>query len=63
MPVRPRPLAPRIKEICMSKQEDVINRAYRNIPNEVGFAVNWDSISTWRGIKYYWHKLIRKITR
>ena len=47
----------------MSKQEDVINRAYRNIPNEVGFAWNWDTTPTWRGIRYYWHKLIRAVTR
>jgi hypothetical protein len=47
----------------MSKQDDVINRAYGNMPKEVGFACNWDSIPTWRGIKYHWHKLIRKITR
>jgi len=43
--------------------EDTINRAYGNMPREVGFTHNWDFIPTWRGMKYYWHKLIRKITR
>ena len=47
----------------MSKQEDVINRAYSNMPKEVGYAIDWNFIPTWRGVKYYWHKLIRKITR
>jgi hypothetical protein len=47
----------------MSKQEDIINRAYGNMPREVGFNGNWDFIPTWRGIRYYWHKLIRKVTR
>ena len=47
----------------MSKQEDVINRAYSNMPKEVGFSVDWEFIPGWRGIKYYWYKLIRKATR
>jgi len=47
----------------MSKQEDVINKAYGNMPKEVGFNMSWDFIPTLRGIKYYWHKLIRKVTR
>ena len=62
MPVRPRPLAPCVKENSMTPKE-VIDKAYRNIPNEVGFAWNWDTAPTWRGAKYYWHKLIRAITR
>jgi len=47
----------------MSKQEDIINRAYGNMPKEVGFNGNWDVFPSWRGIKYYWYKLIRKVTR
>ena len=43
--------------------KETIDQAYRNIPHEVGFAYNWDSIPTWRGVRYYWHKLIRKATR
>ena len=63
MSVRVRPLAPFIGESCMSKQEDVLNKAYGNMPREVGFTSSWDFIPTWRGIRYYWHKLVRKITR
>ena len=62
MRVRVPPLAPIIGDNCMSSK-DVINRAYGNMPKEVGFTVNWDFIPTWRGIKYYWYKLIRKVTR
>ena len=47
----------------MSKQEDTLNKAYGNVPREIGFSVVWDFLPTWRGIRYYWHKLIRKITR
>jgi len=47
----------------MSKQEDVINRAYCNVPKEVGYAIDWNFFPTWRGIKYYWYKLVRKVTR
>ena len=43
--------------------KEVIDKAYRNVPNEVGFAVNWDFTPTWRGVRYYWYKLIRKATR
>ena len=48
---------------CMSKQQEVIDRAYGNMPKEVGFSVNWEFIPSWRGLKYYWYKLIRKVTR
>lgn len=48
---------------CMLKSEDVINRAYRNVPKEVSaFDMNLDSFS-FRGIKYYWLLLKRKFTR
>jgi len=47
----------------MSKQEDTLNKAYGNVPKEVGFSMSLDFIPTLRGIKYYWHKLIRKVTR
>ena len=47
----------------MSKQDEVIQRAYGNMPREVGFSGNWDFIPAWRGVKYYWYKLIRKVTR
>jgi len=47
----------------MSKQEDTLNRAYGNVPNEVGYVFDLDFLPGWRGIKYYWYKLIRKVTR
>ena len=62
MPVRVRPVAPIIGESCMSS-EDIINRAYSNMPKEVGYTMDWNFIPTWRGLKYYWYKLVRKATR
>ena len=47
----------------MSKQDETLQRAYGNMPKEVGYSIDWNFIPTWRGIKYYWHKLIRKVTR
>ena len=48
---------------CMSKQEEIIQRAYGNMPKEIGYNADWSILPGWRGIKYYWYKLIRKITR
>ena len=48
----------------MSKQQEVIDRAYGNMPKEVGFSGSmFDWLPTWRGVKYYWYKLVRKVTR
>jgi hypothetical protein len=47
----------------MSKQKDVINRAYGNVPKEIGYWYDWNFVPSWRGVRYYWHKLIRKVTR
>jgi len=47
---------------CMSKREDTLKKAYGNMPREVGFNADWE-LPTWRGIKYYWYKLIRSIKR
>jgi hypothetical protein len=46
----------------MSKSEEVINRAYGNLSKEVTPVLSFD-ITIFRGFKYYWYKLIRKITR
>ena len=45
--------------------KDILDRAYGNVPKEPtpSFFDFTDLIPTWRGIKYYWIKLIRKITR
>jgi len=45
----------------MLKREDVLNRAYGNMPREIGYNGNWDVLPSLRGIKYYWYKLIRKL--
>ena len=47
---------------CMSSKE-TLDKAYGNMPKEVGYTHDWSFIPTWRGLKYYWHKLIRKVTR
>ena len=47
----------------MSKQEDTLNKAYGNVPKEVGYVFDLDIVPGWRGIKYYWYKLIRRVTR
>ena len=44
-------------------QKDTIDRAYGSIPKEVGYSIEWNFIPTWRGIKYYWYKYTRKVTR
>ena len=47
----------------MKKSEDVINRAYGNIPKDIyGFNLNLDNFP-FRGIRYYWLILKRKFTR
>ena len=53
---------PNLKE-CIVSRKDIFDRAYGSIPREVGMAfdVNW--IPTYRGLKFYWYKLLRKITR
>jgi len=47
----------------MSKQDEVLQKAYGNVPREVGYWYDWNMLPTLRGVRYYWHKLIRKITR
>ena len=43
--------------------KDTIEKAYGSIPREVGFGLDMNWIPTFRGVKYYWYKLIRKVTR
>jgi len=50
------------KGVSMSKSEDVINKAYGNFSKEVAPVISFD-ITIFRGFKYYWYKLIRKVTR
>ena len=44
-------------------QKDTLDRAYGSIPKEVTPSLDVFDIFPFRGIKYYWHILIRKITR
>jgi hypothetical protein len=44
--------------------KETIDKAYGNVPKEVGFGDSlFDWLPTLRGIKYYWLKLIRFFTR
>ena len=42
-----------------TKTSDTLNKAYANIPREVGIHFNFE-ILAFRGLKYYWLKLFRK---
>ena len=47
--------------VIMSKSKDVINRAYGNISKEVTPIIEFNLFPTWRGIKYYYIMLKRKM--
>ena len=47
----------------MSTPKETLDKAYGNVPKEVGYSYDWNFMPTWRGVRYYWHKLIRKVTR
>jgi hypothetical protein len=47
----------------MSTPKETLDKAYGNMPKEIGLDPNLDWGPTYRGIKYYWLKLIRKFTR
>jgi hypothetical protein len=49
----------------MSKTDEVLQKAYGNMPKEVGFSdAMFDWFPTVRGIKYYWLKyIVRKALR
>lgn len=42
---------------------DTLDKAYGNIPKEIGIDFNMDWLATPRGIRYYWLILVRKFTR
>jgi len=44
-------------------RKDIFDKAYGSIPREIGIAVDLNWIPTYRGFKFYWYKLLRKITR
>ena len=43
--------------------KETLDKAYGNVPKEVGYTMDWNFLPTLRGVKYYWYKLIRKVTR
>jgi hypothetical protein len=45
------------------KVKETLDRAYGNVPKEITPYFDTDWITTWRGVKYYWLKLVRKFTR
>jgi hypothetical protein len=44
-------------------RKETLDKAYGNMPKEVGFVFDLSFIPTWRGVKFYWYKLVRKVTR
>jgi hypothetical protein len=45
-------------------KDETLRKAYGSIPKEVGYSSDiFDWVPTVRGIKYYWYKIVRKITR
>ena len=49
--------------MALPPKDSVIERAYGHIPREVGYYAEWGYMPAWRGFKYYWFKLKRKLTR
>ena len=48
----------------MSKRENTLNKTYGNIPKEIPDPLDiLEWIPTYRGVRYYWYKLVRSFTR
>jgi hypothetical protein len=45
------------------KRNEVLEKAYGNIPKDVGIAFDLSWFPTLRGVKYYWLLLVRKFSR
>ena len=43
--------------------KEVLDRAYSNIPREIGVNYTWEFIPAWRGMRYYYLKVKRFFTR
>ena len=41
--------------------KETLDKAYGNMPKEVGFSGEFIWLPTYRGVKYYWLKLIRRV--
>ena len=44
-------------------QKDTIEKAYGNVPKEIGWSLDIFDWAPTRGIRYYWFLLKRKFTR
>ena len=47
----------------MKRTDEVLQKAYGNIPKEVGFGVTVFDFITFRGVKYYLLRIVRFFTR
>jgi hypothetical protein len=45
------------------KPKETIEKAYSGIPKNVGFVMDTSWIPTYRGIKYYWVLVLRKVKK
>ncbi len=43
--------------------KETLEKAYGNVPKEPQLNLDMSWVPTWRGLKYYWFKLKRKVTR
>lgn len=43
--------------------KDTLQKAYGSIPKEVTPTFDIDWVKPFRGVKYYWHRLVRHFTR
>jgi hypothetical protein len=49
--------------IIMQKSDETLNKAYGHIPKEIGMYLDFSMIPIYRGFKYYFLVLVRKLTR
>lgn len=45
------------------KPKETLDKAYGNVPKEVGWHYDFTILPTWRGFKFYFFKLRRFLTR
>lgn len=45
------------------KPKETIEKAYASIPKDIGFVIDTSWIPTYRGLKYYWLILLRKVKK
>ncbi len=47
----------------MPKTDETIKKAYGNIPKEIGLYIDFSIVPVYRGVKYHFLTLVRKLTR